>query len=439
MSKIAAAVFLLLLTLNIGTCRAATLSQPEQMMSAPPASCGAPGATSWPGLTLSGGYVTGAAILNEIDSYARSAGTTGGLGGRLMEVTTTADYNQDAGEKAITGLLRYIVQEAAHVNSAVWVTFSPVLGRSAVITLKAPLHIGSNVTIDGTCANVTIQGISDGALLEIENTHNILIDRIKLTNNLSDLPVADPGSAIRLGGTFDAVAILHNELSECGDKCIAVTSGAGDPVPAQARVTVAFNYIHDHDLTLLFGTYNCLDGDDCTVQEALNNAASGPALFMTLEGNALIRDAQRNPRVFGRAMLHAFDNYIAFQPYVRPSGVVSASYGILVSNGARALIEHNWLVPLNPKKLEAIFTQGTPGTSVPVGDRVGEIRLAGGLQGAANAIIAQSAPQEVLSPYYIYHAIPLETLPPSQALACIASRAGRNGAAAWSSSTCPSS
>jgi pectate lyase len=262
---------------------------------------------------------------------------------------------------------------------------------------------------------------------------------VRLTNNISDLPQPVIGSTIRLGGAFDAVAILHDELSECGDKCIAVTSGIGDPVPAQARVTVAFNYIHDHDKTVLFGTYNCVDGDDCTVQEALRNAELGPGLFMTLEGNALIRDAQRNPRVFGRAMLHAFDNYIAFQPYIRPGGVASASYGILVSNGARALIEHNWLVPLDPKKLAAVFTAGTPGTEPPEGDRPGEIRFGGGPQVQANTIAAQSEPQQVLSPYYIYDAIPLETVSPAKALACVATRAGRNGAAYWSSPICPTS
>ena len=436
MARITSIIFLLLLILNSRICLASVPGQPEEVLAAPPAACAAPSTSNWPGLTLRNGDVTSAAILDEIDGYAKNANTTGGLGGQLVEVTSTADYDSHAGENPVQGSLRWIVERATRANTPIWITFSPVLGRSAVITLKSPLRLGSNVTVDGSCANVTIQGASDTGLLYVIDTHNVVIDRLRLTNNVSDLPGAVLGSTIRLGGNFDAVAILHNEISECGDKCIATTAGRGRPVPRQARVTVAFNYIHDHDKAILFGSYNCLDGDNCTVQEALQNAELRPGLFMTMEGNALIRTAQRNPRVFGRAMLHAFDNYIAFQPYVRPSGKTSAAYGIFVSNGARALIEHNRLVPLDAKKVEAIFTQGMPGTRVGEGDRPGEIRLEGGPQVPPDAIVGQNEPEAVPTPDYAYHAIPLELLPPDQALACVASRAGRNGASSWDDPVC---
>jgi pectate lyase len=423
---------------NMKTCPAFAASPAEQLLSAAPAQCSDPSASNWPGLTLKNGDVVGAAILDEIDGYAQSAGTTGGLGGELVEVTTTADYDSDAGEAPVQGSLRMIVEQADRANTPIWVTFSPALGRGATITLKRPLHLGNDVTIDGTCSDITIQGLSRIGLFYLIDRHNIIVDRLRFrkTNYVSGLPNAELGTAIRLGGAFDAIAILHNDLSECGDGCIDTTSGRGKQVPALSRVTIAFNYIHDHDKTMLFGTLNCADGDDCTTQEAAQNAALGPGLFMTMEGNALIRDAQRNPKVFGRVMLHCFNNYIAFQPHQRPQARPSASYGILVLNGGRALIEHNCFVPLNPGNQAVIFTAGTPGTRRAKGDWPGFIRLAGGPQAPVGAIVVQNDPANVSNPPYAYHPIALESLPPPQALACIASRAGRGGAASWDNPAC---
>lgn len=392
------------------------------------------------GLSVKDGHVVTAALLGEIHGYARMAGVSGGLGGQLRTVTTDADYNK--GEPPIAGSLRAIMEQAIRANMPVWITFGPDLPRPTTITLKRPLHLGNNMTVDGSCADVTIESDPKTGLFYVIGRHNVVIDRLRFhkTNYVSGMPNASLGTAVRLGGAFDAVAVLHNDLSECGDGCIDTTSGKGKPVPDVARVTIAFNYLHDHDKTMLFGTYNCPAGDDCDAAAAAENARLGPGLFMTMEGNLLMRVAQRNPRVFGRAILHAFNNYIAFQPHARPGGGRSASYGIFVSNGARALVEHNRFVSLDSAKQLAIWTSGMPGAKKELsGDLPGFIRLAGRGQAGPEAIAAENVAGNVPAPPYTYDALPIEALLPDRALACVGSRAGRDGVAQWSDAACDKS
>src|SRR4051812_26414434 len=54
------------------------------------------GAVGEAGLLVKDGHVVNAALLGEINGYARVAGVSGGLGGQLQTVTTDADYDKDA-------------------------------------------------------------------------------------------------------------------------------------------------------------------------------------------------------------------------------------------------------------------------------------------------------------------------------------------------------
>lgn len=400
-----------------------------------PSACGRDPAGAPLGLTVVNGTVTAASIINEIDGYAKLADTVGGLGGHLVLVTSTADYDTDKGETVIPGTLRQVVDRAGHSRVPTWIAFSSAIPSPSVIWLEKPLHIPSNTTIDGSCSDITIEGLPRTGLFYVQSSHNVIIDRLRFrkVNYVSGLPNAELGTALRLGGNFDGVAILHNELSECGDGCIDTTTGPGKPIPDIARVTVAFNYIHDHDKTMLFGTHPCAGQ---TGQCRPDFDCPAPHLFMTLQGNAFLRDAQRNPRVYGCAELHAFDNYIAFQPHARPNAKPSASYGIFVSNGARALIEHNVFVPLDRSKNFAVWTAGLPGIKYTPEDHPGSIALAGGPQAPSWALTVEHDPAAVPAPGYSVAMIELENLPPAAALNCVSTRAGRNGGAVWPGDVC---
>ena len=403
--------------------------------------CAGANAKAWPELTLAEGRVVGADLLREIGGYAGAAHTTGGLGGRLVIVTTPADYNSDVGETPIPGSLRAAVDGARADGAPAWIVFDPALGPAARIEIKTTLRPPDNVTLDGTCADVTLESPDNNTILAyLDAVHNVIVARLAFhkTGYVPELH-PDDDSAIRVHGDVDRIAILHNDLSECGDGCIDITTSPRQPPPGRARITVAYNFIHDHDKVMLLGTFTCAgeDGDQCDRAYFDANRDAVPGFFLTLDGNLFLRTGQRHPRAYGRVSAHIVNNVEAFQALPRPGGRLGGTYGIFVSDDARALIEHNLFIPAPPQRKIplAAWTVLSPAAMPMLGDVEGFIRLRANAV-VSGAIAAEDRPGLVPEPPYAFRTVPLADLPPKQALACVADRAGRAGAARWSDTLC---
>lgn len=395
-----------------------------------------------PRLEVANGIVVSADLIGEIGGYAGAAGTTGGRGGRLLTVTTLDDYGSQ--EPAIPGSLRNHLDIAQRNKEPAWIVFDRKLPAPARLVLKRTLRVPSNVTIDGSCADITLEApyqsktilayISDGI-------QNVIISHLAMRKT-EYVPESYPeaASAIVVNGRFDRVAIIHNDLSECGHSCIDITVSPNWPLPEQSRISVLYNFIHDNDKVMLFGTYNCpqIDGlNTCSDHDSEMNRQTRPSMYLTVEGNVFARTGQRHPRVFGRVAAHVFNNLVAFKPLAYADGRLAASYGIFVSNGARALIESNLLLPLSdePRRPLAVWTTGTPGAIRMSTDAEGFIRLGQNLV-FRHAIVREDKPLEVPLPGYDYEVLPMHELPPEAAVKCLFHRAGRAGEQVWHRELC---
>ena len=223
------------------------------------------------------------------------------------------------------------------------------------------------------------------------------------------------------------MAILHNDLSRCGDGLIDITTSPSKPVPERSRITVGYNRFSEHDKVMLFGTYTCgptgSDDEPCDARELEHNRNSSPGLYLTLNNNLFVGTSQRHPRIFGRVMAHVVGNVIAF-----------TSYGTFVSNGARALVEGNVYLMTGPRGTpnRAVWTTTTPGASKMPWDVEGFISARDN-RTVGRAIIAENQPDLVTRPGYSEPSTfpAFDRLPLPQAIACVAARAGRHGASSW--------
>ncbi|MDP1964219.1 MAG: hypothetical protein Q8K93_18700 [Reyranella sp.] len=378
----------------------------------------------WRWLSFDGNRVVEAAILDEIDGFAKTANTSGGLGGPLVIVNDPGDFDQSVGDKPIPGSLRAVVEARARNGTAAWIVFD--LPPNTKITLKRSLGIPSNMTIDGTCSGVTIDGPLKVPLFYIHNQRNVLIYGLSFRKT-DYLPNPEADSCIRLNGLVDAVAVLHNNLERCGDGVIDITTSYGQPLPDSARITVAYNRISDHDKVMLFGTFTCSlnSGSKCDESDLVRNRKMTPTLSLTLAGNLFIRTTQRHPRVYGPVFAHVVNNVVAY-----------IEYGTFVSNGARALIEDNVYLPLRARTPPiAVWTTTSEGAMRMDWDVLGFIRVRNNPR-IAGEIIDQIEPEMVPQPPYDLQIVPIHSMPTERAIGCIAARAGIHGGAKWNQQLC---
>ncbi len=392
------------------------------------------------GLSVRDGRVTAADLIGEIGGYAGAAGTTGGLGGRLLVVTTNADYDP-ARERPIPGSLRFHVDSARRNNEAAWIVFDPALGSNTRIELKATLRPPSNITIDGSCADVTLEAPLDSRTINLyiySGVQNVIVARLAF-RKVGSVAVQPP-SAIHVNGNFDRIAILHNDLSNCGDGCIDITVSPNKPMPLPARITVAYNFFRNHNKVMLFGTFSCpqVDGlNRCGHDYTTANQHEPAVLYLTLDGNLFLQTGQRHPRVFGRVLAHITNNFVAFQSQLQGSAQPGSSYGVFVSNAARALVENNVFLPIDASQHRSlgVWTVKSPNALDVSTDTEGFVRLRGNaLYNGAEA--TEDRPAEVPEPDYSYGLQSLSDLPLAASLACVADRAGRAGANAWNKVLC---
>jgi pectate lyase len=400
----------------------------------------------WPGLTVVDGKVVAARVVDEIEGYARDAGTVGGLGGQLRVVTTAADYDPAKGESAIPGSLRAAVEDARREKTPLWIVFGPELGEHAVIRVRAPIKLPDDLTLDGMCSDVTFESPTNVGQVYVFGSKNVIVERMRFrkTDYRSTADEGDAESTLRLNGMFDRVAILHNDFSECGDGCLDITTSPRAPLPERARVTVAYNRFADHDKTMLFGNFTCNDigVPPCDAKFLAANRDLLPVFFLTLEGNLFVRTAQRHPRVFGRAMAHVVNNVMALAPLRRADGSWSDLSGVFVADAARAFVDTNLFVPLwrsrDPRqRFQAVWTTVTPGAEAMPEETEGFIRASGN-RTTARSIMGENHAELVANPGYRepIREISFEAISPEKAVACVAARAGVSGGEAWNSELC---
>lgn len=400
----------------------------------------------WGHLTVIDGRVTAVSDLSEFSGYARDANTTGGLNGVLRVVTSIADYDVKAHEKPIAGSLRAVVEQATRSRAPSWIVFDPKLVKPATITLKAVIYLPDDTTLDGSCADVTLQARSNVGLVEVKNEKNVIIERLSFrkTDYKPSATEGNAESAIRLNGLFDRVEISHNDLAACGDGCIDITTSPKAPLPKVARVSVEYNRISDHDKTMLFGTFTCNDVgivpcDDAYIAKHRNDT---PVFYLTLNGNLFLGTSQRHPRVFGLAMAHIVNNVMALAPLKRADGSKSDLSGVFVADDARALVEENLFAPqwsnlTGLKSFRAVWTTSSRGAEAMPGDGPGFIRLRGNVA-TGRSVMAENEPSEVPDPDYekTFGVLPFDHMKPDHVVACVTARAGVDGASVWSTDLC---
>ncbi|MWV26657.1 hypothetical protein GRF63_01950 [Erythrobacter sp. GH3-10] len=295
------------------------------------------------GLTVRDGRVVGANYLGRQDGFADAAGTTGGLGQRLLLVTSTAD---DA-RSAHAGTLRHAV-ETARAAGGGYILFD--LPRDAQpITLRTPLRLGSNVTFDGGCSTPRIIDRSAGSAIYLDGVRNVVIVGITLTQTgFADQD--EGGDCITVRDGADRVWVAYSAFSACRDGMIDVTAKHGD---RRGRVTISDNLFTDHDKVMLV-TAAAPDGASCFA-----NGVGNAQLQVSLLRNRFVRVAQRIPRVAGNSFVHSYGNDIAFAPRRRNSGEMSGSYGGLARDGGRLLSQANrYRSMTNDKVLRGLVADG---------------------------------------------------------------------------------
>jgi pectate lyase len=309
----------------------------------------------WVGSTCA---ATSETLLSRLHGYA--AGTTGGLGGAICTVTSTADYA--SGESPIAGSLRKCIEGA---KGKVWVGFDPVVfapAKNSEIILKRSLRFQQdNVTVEGSGAKVTLTyimdwnnyipvqitgrtdyyckrkaGVEPGAFFQILNRQNIIISHIIFnrreihTELIAGMDMYDKecfGDVITLANQsqdhgFDRIWINQNEFSECGDGCIDVTR----PTPSAARVTISGDKFTGSNKVMLLGSDVNSLGQPVTTEAR--------TIRVSVYGNRFIGTHQRQPKV---NYAIAFVSSNSYEGWVR--------YCIYAGLGSRVVADHNVFAP----------------------------------------------------------------------------------------------
>jgi pectate lyase len=184
---------------------------PEAGSDGPPTSC------------TSGQAVPAAAreFLTQAIGFGRLA--SGGSDGCVYHVTTLAE--------AGSGSLR----EGAERAEPLWIVFDV----SGDIALTSPIVMGSNKTVDGRGAAITVRNF--GFILGAP-TSNVVIEHLTFVGNMQ----GSNNDAIQIADGAHTVWIDHCSLSNYGDGLVDITHAATD-------ITVSWSVFSMHDAVMLIG------------------------------------------------------------------------------------------------------------------------------------------------------------------------------------------
>jgi pectate lyase len=216
-------------------------------------------------------------LLAELQGFGRRA--TGGDPDNIYRVTTRSNSGAGSLRRALESDERY------------WVVFD--IGRDGNERINIdpddPIDIKSHKTIDGRGRDVTINGN-----MRIRGQRNIIISDVALTNQNSprctqehDVVTVTADDANR-PGDYDSrdIWLHHCELYDGGDGLFDIRGGS--------RVTLSWNYWHDHFKAVLIG----VNGQRGESEET----------EVTFHHNYFERITKRHPRMH-YARVHAYNNY----------------------------------------------------------------------------------------------------------------------------------
>jgi pectate lyase len=219
-------------------------------------------------------------------------GTTGGAGGRTVEVDTAAEFLTAI---ATSGPLNICV--------------------NGMITLPGPMHdVTSDKTIVGVGANSGFTGgglnvgipVSDSITsLPANAVHNVIIRNLVFTGT--------PDDAVNVQMFSHHVWIDHNDLSNGFDGLIDIKRGS-------SYITVSWNHTHNHTKNMLLGH------DDGNAAQDVGN------LKVTYHHNWFDRTPQRNPRVRFGEPVHVVNNYF----------ISNSDVGVACQANAGCMVEGNY-------------------------------------------------------------------------------------------------
>ncbi len=217
------------------------------------------------------------ALLDELEGFGRR--TTGGDPNNVYRVTSRSNSGAGSLRRGLESDERY------------WIVFDIGRDEAARINIDPddPIDIQSHKTIDGRGRDITINGT-----LRIRGQRNIIIADVALTNQNSprctqehDVVTVTSDDANR-PGDYDSrdIWLHHCELYDGGDGLFDIRGGS--------RVTVSWNYWHDHFKAVLIGV-NGERGESAETE-------------VTFHHNYFERITKRHPRMH-YARVHAFNNY----------------------------------------------------------------------------------------------------------------------------------
>jgi pectate lyase len=289
-----------------------------------------------------GGRVQAHPVVDGIPGTA--AGTTGGLGRRLLLVTDPEDV---PGAARRAGTLRWAVDTARREGGA-WIAFSPAL-RTAEIRLSAGLRIPSDTTLDGGCGT-TLRAPAAVNAVVVSDASNVIVTGLRFVKDPYSEPEDRIGDAVGLAGAFDRVAVLHNHFSRCGDGCVDVVRREALPIPG--RVTVAFNRFETHNKVMLVGALVCTAARQAAgCDQPLEDLAGAfrPSIRVTVMGNVFLRTSQRHPKAVATAFVHSVNNLFVLAPTTYSNGRMSAVYGGSAASGGLIASEGDIFVNLDAR------------------------------------------------------------------------------------------
>jgi pectate lyase len=227
-------------------------------------------------------------------------GTTGGAGGPVVTVTTTAQF------------LDYIGRPGPHViqvSGTITLPTGSTDGMHNVTSDKTIVGLGSGARLIGGGLNIGLPVDDDVTTPQANAVHNVIIRNLSISGATDDL--------INVQMFSHHIWIDHNDLSNGDDGAVDIKRGSD-------FVTVSWNRFHDHDKTLLLG-----HDDD-------NGAQDIGRLRVTYHHNFFDGSDQRNPRVRFGEPVHVYNNYYR-----------TLSYGIASAMNAGVVAEGNYFDTVN--------------------------------------------------------------------------------------------
>lgn len=231
-----------------------------------------------------------AELLKQREGYG--AKTTGGLGGKFIEVTSDKDKGP--------GTLRAALAQAK--KGPTWIRFA----SDMTIVLDSQLRVPSNTTIDGRGKRVAL--IDDG--LGVYGVQNVILTHLTIDGRLNRLT-----QAVNVANNSRDVWVDHMDLSRMSDRLLNVKNGSTD-------VTISWTKFHNSNKVMLL--------NNITSKDLFHNYDRDSIARVTLHHNYFFNTVQRNPRAqFGT--FHLFNNLVENWDF----------YGMSFSLEAKALVEGN--------------------------------------------------------------------------------------------------